>query len=244
MLAVFSASDVGEAITTLLVLGVGAPLLAVVFNGTLLGMYWAQAGYRVVVPLRRVGVRDALDATPPTFGEQALLALRARVGWGNGFYGLASVVRVVSFMVVAVAGFSAAMIALNLLLGGRVVSNDRAFVDALRVLLPLMGLGVLVWLDHVQSVLAGLLTGATLAKYAEAGVIHPILASVLCLSTQALAYVCVLVVLGIVQAFVAEEVWAMFWSVGLCVIYALVREAHLRTLWRLLEDVARQPTNA
>lgn len=238
VLAVFFAPDVSEAITTLLVFGVGAPLLAVVFNGTLLSMYWAQAAYRVIVPLCRVGVRDVLAVTPPTFGEQAMLALRARVGWGNGFYGLASVVRVVAFMMVAVAGFSAVMIALNLLLGGRAASNDSAFADALRVLLPLMGLGVLVWLDHVQSVLAGLLTGAALAKYADGGVIHPIFASVLCLSTQGVAYVCVLLVLVVAQAFVPEDAWAMLWSVSLSAVYALIREAQLRTLWRLLEDVA------
>ncbi len=224
----FSSANATQFITILYVLGVVAPVLVLLFNGTLLGAFWAYKTYDLLSRLNRDGVADLLGVVPSPAGGWMWWMMRSRLVKQRNFHAPYQVIRALT-----VIALSALLFAFALVLLGSLSRMSESLWVALTTLLALMGWVVVLWLDHTQSIVVGHLVGAVLAKYTPNEVITPILPFVISVIAQLFFYFFILGLWAMLMGGVLPVATSLS-TLLLPVLCVLVREIQVRYLWQML----------
>lgn len=228
--AAFAAFFPIPALLSLLALAVGIPALTLVFNGTVLGLYWVSAIAENLARESRNGRSDLLNLTPDgAFAANWRLALGIihRHDWLNTVYRL---IKATVLLVLVVLGFACFM----LLLGAFSAESSPERESQIRVLLDVLAIGLTLlffWADHIQSIVLALLVGLLLPYYQRDEVLLKLLAPLSFLLLQVLNYlVAVALYLGLFN--LLSQAYLLLAFIAL-IIFCSLRELLIRGLWQL-----------
>jgi energy-converting hydrogenase Eha subunit E len=219
------------ALLSLLGLAVGIPALVLVFNGTVLGLYWVSAIAEAIAREIRNGRFELLSLSPDgAFGAswRYAVAVIHRHDWLNTVYRL---LRGVVIGTLVVLGFAAFM----LILGAIFAELSPQRESQIRILLDvsIVGLGIIFfWIDHIQSIIIAMLVGMLLPYFQRDEALLKLIAPLSFLALQALNYLAAFGFAGI-RFLLWQSNFPILLMVLLVVLfYCGIRELLIRALWR------------
>lgn len=224
------------ALLSILGLAVGIPSFVLVFNGTVLGLYWVGAIAEAIARENRQGRFELLSLTPDgSFGISWRLAVASihRHDWLNTVY------RLLRGVILGVL-FILAFLVLMLIMGAVFAELSPQREGQIRILLDVLVIGLVIlffWADHIQSIVLALLVGLILPYFQRDEGLLKLLAPLSFLFLQAINYLVGLSIFSLRLNF--ENLPFLLFVVSAFVFYCGIREILIRGLWRLYLHLAQ-----
>jgi hypothetical protein len=248
VIAAFVALFPLPALLSVLAFAVGIPAFALVFNGTILGLYWVGAIAEALARENRHGRFDLLSLTPDgSFGVSWRLAVAVinRHDWLNTIYRLIKGVVLGTLVVLAFAVFM-------LIMGAFFAEISPQRENQIRILFDVLMIGLAViffWADHIQSILIALLIGLLLPQFQRDEGLLKLLAPIGFLVMQCLIYLFGLsLYLGLTEilrtVWSETYLWSFFLLLSCLLLFCSIRDFVIRGLWRFYLHVSQSAEEA
>jgi hypothetical protein len=226
------------ALLSFLGLAVGIPAFVLVFNGTILGLYWVGAIAETLARENRHGRFDLLSLTPDgSFGVSWRLAV-AVIHRQNSLNTVYRLVRGVALAVLLVLAF----IALMLMIGTVFAELSPQRESQIRILLDVLMIGLTVlffWADHIQSILIALLLGLLLPHFQRNEGLLKLIAPLSFLALQCINYLAGIGFSSIRFLFWDTELPFLLLALSTLIFFCSLRELVIRSLWRFYLRVSQ-----